>query len=222
MNQHLDTIQGNLRRYGGSGDLKKYAPVGEKKHNGRWIKLCQLKPHYKTLRFVEFDCEAFVFEDLYHKCMCGKKDIINFHWIQRQQRENDPLLIIGSCCIKKFMEKENDTFYHCATCNKFYKSGKYTECKDCRMKREGKVCTFCGDPTNRKTKICNECDTLNDDYERASVFNRKRIMKNIFSFWKNKTTFNVPCRLCNDEIPSWKARKRDGKCWTCYCIRPFE
>lgn len=223
-NPYLERLRDNLRQYGGSPRFEDYAPMGSKELPLRWMRLCELKPHYKELRFIELGCSRFTLNEHRHKCMCGKDEIVRFHWIQRIDREQDPLIVVGSCCIRRFMAKDRNTFYRCATCNKFYKSGKYSECMDCRMRRDGKICTFCGDTTSRKTKICSECQSLNDDYERASNYYRRRLMRKMLDTWKSRTTFEVPCRLCGDTVKVWKARQpvRDNKCWTCFCLRPLE
>ena len=173
---YLERLCGNLATYGGSGDLKKYTPVGEKVSDClRWVSLLKLYPHYEHLPFIELDCENFDFDEPYHTCMCGKRNVINIHWIQRVGQENDPLLVVGSCCVNRFMEKQKGTSFRCATCHKFYKSGKFAECKECRMKRDGKVCTFCGETTDRKAKVCSDCHKLKDDYDRALRFYKRKL-----------------------------------------------
>lgn len=220
-NPYLERLRDNLRRYGGTGDFTKYTYKMDSRNGAYWGLVCKLYPHYLTLPIIEnghgFDADA-----TYHTCLCGKENIIHVKLVQMRSNTHAPLLVVGSCCVEHFMEKTSQTHLECTTCHKPYKSTKYAECKDCRMRRDGKVCTFCGDPTARKTKICSECQSLNNDYERAAAFYRRKVAKRVFETWKEQTRFVVECRMCSTNTKHWKARKQDNKCWTCFCLHPFD
>lgn len=89
------------------------------------------------------------------KCICDHK-ILNLFYIH--SKSDDRTLILGSCCIKKFIPKKNRG-KTCSDCGEPHKNIKVNKCNDCRPKKnKGKICSGCGEPhRNRKVDKCNDC-----------------------------------------------------------------
>ena len=70
-------------------------------------------------------------------CLCGKSNIIDLRYIQLKSDKTTPLLQVGNCCVRKFMERDEDanTRRICPDCRNYCRS-KYGLCGDCRDKRE--------------------------------------------------------------------------------------
>jgi hypothetical protein len=82
-----------------------------------------------------------------NKCLCE-------HIIKKNCyiSNNDLILIVGSCCIKRFIDKGLKRL--CLTCEKPYK-GTYRCCSDCRKTRCWTCCCEC------LKKYCSKCSQKN-------------------------------------------------------------
>lgn len=123
-------------------------------------------------------------------CICGKPNLIHLSWVQRKDEPTSPLILVGSCCVKKFFPKDEKTNTRlvCMRCKKPYKHGKYVECKTCRERHKYKQCELCPkDLSKTNTEdICRQCQWF------------------------------PPCITCHDRIKKWKWDKWGHECWTCH------
>lgn len=106
-------------------------------------------------------------------CVCGHKISKNFYIYNSA---DDIILVLGSCCILKFMPKQY-RLRTCRNCKKPHRNIKINQCNDCRKNKckkcnidisypnkrcedckKGKPCSECGTRhNNRVTDKCNEC-----------------------------------------------------------------
>jgi len=90
---------------------------------------------------------GFDFPDLKDECVCGHAIKENCY-ITNDLLDGE-LLILGNCCIKKFLPKDN-AGRTCEICKKPHKNRKDNRCKQCRIK-------FCQDCTKEKYRNYNKC-----------------------------------------------------------------
>jgi Domain of unknown function (DUF5710) len=87
------------------------------------------------------------------KCVCG-------HRIKRNCFiTNDiDILVIGNCCIKKFMKNSGRT---CNECGAPHKNIKINKCNDCKKEHLKRRCLLCDDKLNNYSEdlYCDECMT---------------------------------------------------------------
>jgi len=81
-------------------------------------------------------------------CVCG-------HTIKdnRYITDGERILILGSCCIKRFMPL--GTARTCEVCNNRHRNRIVNRCNHCRIN----VCDKCGEWCNERYKICYDCYT---------------------------------------------------------------
>ncbi len=79
------------------------------------------------------------------KCVCGH-DIKENCYIT----DGEQTLVLGNCCIKKFIIKNKRT---CEICDKPHKNRKVNRCNECRVG----ICDDCNKPCNEKYKRCYSC-----------------------------------------------------------------
>lgn len=94
------------------------------------------------------------------KCVCGHKIKENCYITNK-----DIILVLGNCCIKKYIDKSGRT---CEKCGKPHQRRKINLCKECDVKpKTGKLCEICGEPHRRRItnrcqdcsdRLCNYCD----------------------------------------------------------------
>lgn len=99
----------------------------------------------RHLNYFKLCCKNEEIPEIVNKCVCG-------HDIQENcYITNDiSILILGNCCIKKFIPKSSRT---CETCNKPHKNRKINKCNDCRRNR----CEICRKECDYKYKRCYGC-----------------------------------------------------------------
>ena len=81
------------------------------------------------------------------ECVCGHK-ITNNCYITY----NDEILILGNCCIKKFLPKDN-AGRTCDECGKSHRNRKINKCNDCKIG----YCLNCHKPCERYYTKCYKC-----------------------------------------------------------------
>ena len=89
-------------------------------------------------------------------CICGISIKRNAYIRNRNKTQ---MLVIGSCCIKRFMP-EGKKGRTCGICETPHRNHKDNMCKECRDKLapKGRTCEMCGKShRNRKVNKCNEC-----------------------------------------------------------------
>jgi hypothetical protein len=80
-----------------------------------------------------------------NECICG-------HFIEENCYITDgkEKLVLGNCCIQKFIPKSSRT---CETCGKPHKNRKVNKCNNCRIG----ICNKCNKPCNYKYPTCYSC-----------------------------------------------------------------
>lgn len=80
-----------------------------------------------------------------NKCICNH-DIKENCYIS----DGNTILILGNCCIKKFIPHNSRT---CEICNQPHRNRKVNRCNNCRKG----ICDDCGKKCNINYKICYNC-----------------------------------------------------------------
>ena len=80
-----------------------------------------------------------------NECVCGHSIKENCY-----VTDGENLLILGNCCIKKFIPKSSRT---CEKCNEPHKNRTVNRCNKCRKG----VCDKCNNTCNEKYKKCYNC-----------------------------------------------------------------
>ena len=80
-----------------------------------------------------------------NECVCG-------HYIDENCyiTDKESLLILGNCCIKRFIPKSSRT---CDACGNPHQNRKVNRCNTCRMG----ICDMCGVLCNPQYKMCYKC-----------------------------------------------------------------
>lgn len=93
------------------------------------------------------------------RCACGHKIVENCYIYNKELNE---LRILGSCCIKKFLNESNRG-RTCKDCGSSHRNRKVNYCNDCRFK----YCENCAKKKNNNYKYCFPCYmNLNDQSNR--------------------------------------------------------
>lgn len=79
------------------------------------------------------------------KCVCGHHIVENC-FITNGER----IIVLGNCCIKKFIPKSTRT---CSICGEPHKNRIVDRCNDCRIG----LCDVCDKPINERYKKCYKC-----------------------------------------------------------------
>jgi hypothetical protein len=89
------------------------------------------------------------FEEPPHEnfCACGHKIKINCYIYNKKL---DKLTVLGSCCIKRFLNKPGRT---CKDCGESHKNRVVNYCDECRFK----YCEGCSKKKNNNYKLCYRC-----------------------------------------------------------------
>lgn len=85
--------------------------------------------------------------DKTHNCICGHPIIENCYIENIHSKE---ILILGNCCINRFVEKKGRT---CKICGASHKRRLIDRCFDCSVG----VCEKCETPCNPYYKRCHQC-----------------------------------------------------------------
>jgi hypothetical protein len=80
-----------------------------------------------------------------NKCVCGH-DIIENCYIT----DGDNILVLGNCCIKRFLKKSGRT---CSLCEKPHRNQIVDRCNECRVG----LCDGCGKECDPSYKKCRKC-----------------------------------------------------------------
>lgn len=123
--------------------LKKYNITYNEILNSEWKYVGgDSKEH---LRYFKLCCKGCKIPEHEDYCICGHA-IKNNCYIKKGEQ----ILILGNCCIKKFVPKSSRT---CETCNNTHKNRTINKCNDCRKG----VCEICGINVKEKYKKCFTC-----------------------------------------------------------------
>lgn len=103
----------------------------------------------RHLNYFKLSCKN---DDLPHKvnkCVCGHSIVENCYITDGEQ-----ILVLGNCCIKKFIPKSSRT---CEKCGEPHKNRVVNRCNNCRKG----VCDECDKECELKYKKCYKCDLHN-------------------------------------------------------------
>ncbi len=91
-------------------------------------------------------------------CVCGHHIVENCYIT-----DNARILVLGNCCIKKFIPKSSRT---CENCGKPHRNRKVNRCNLCRIG----ICETCNKKCNRKYKKCYDCAFLTSSITNMSPY----------------------------------------------------
>lgn len=123
--------------------LMNYGLSFEEITNGNW-KYCGGNEgrHYRYFKMMDICDKLPLCEE---KCVCGHKITENCYITNGEQ-----ILVLGNCCIKRFIPKNTRT---CQECGKPHLNRKYNFCNKCN-----KICLKCGKELNKSGyKYCSNC-----------------------------------------------------------------
>lgn len=85
-------------------------------------------------------------------CICGHK-IINARYLMHKDGINSSIdnLMIGNCCIKQFIDKDN-VGKHCDRCKQKHKNRLDNICNSCRL-----LCVDCDNKKMKNNNLCRSC-----------------------------------------------------------------
>lgn len=101
----------------------------------------------RHLRYFKLSCPDDDLPEPVNECVCGHKISENCYITDGTQ-----ILILGNCCIKKFIPKSSRT---CETCGNPHQNRKINKCNDCRTG----ICLFCYNECHYKYKLCRKCSS---------------------------------------------------------------
>jgi hypothetical protein len=108
------------------------------------------KEHFN---YFKLSCPGEDFPAQVNECVCR-------HYIEENCyiTNGEEILILGNCCIKKFLTKSGRT---CEDCGEPHQNRIIDKCNNCRPKtisKNRKTCEDCSEPhQNRKVNRCNSC-----------------------------------------------------------------
>ena len=82
-------------------------------------------------------------------CVCGH-DIVHNCFIKNE--DNTRMLVLGNCCIKKFMRQSGRT---CEVCGMSHRNSSVNRCNGCRLRPQ---CNSCGCSIARNNRRCYPCN----------------------------------------------------------------
>jgi hypothetical protein len=101
----------------------------------------------RHLNYFRICCPGEDLPERVDYCVCGHKIIENCYITSEN---GDLLLVLGNCCIKKFIPKSSRT---CEKCGDPHKNRTVNRCNDCRYG----ICDICNKICNKKYKKCYHC-----------------------------------------------------------------
>lgn len=125
--------------------LAKYKISFEDIKNGKF-KYCggDKGRHLNYFNMAYKDWEKPEYDDT---CICGHKIIENCYIT-----DGEYIIVLGNCCIKKFVPKSSRT---CEICGKPHKKRIVNRCDDCRKG----ICDICNKKCNKDYTKCYNCGT---------------------------------------------------------------
>jgi hypothetical protein len=123
--------------------LENYGLTYEEIKNSEW-KYCggRTGRHFK---YFELCCKDDDLPEHVNECVCGHHIRENCYITDGEQ-----ILILGNCCIKKFIPKSSRT---CEDCGNPHKNRKVNKCNNCRIG----TCERCGKECDYSYKNCYSC-----------------------------------------------------------------
>jgi len=179
---HKDLIEQDYKYAGGTPD------ENNPRHYNYWNKIKLQKPYLKM-------------PDIITECVCDHKIKNNCFIINK----NDDIIVLGNCCIKKFIPKSGRT---CGKCGESHKNRKFNLCNDCKID----ACNNCGEDKEQDYyKFCNKCYRNQKESDNESDYYLSEEENDTKKEYKLKK-----CIECNVEKPEWHLDCRKGLCLNCY------
>lgn len=100
----------------------------------------------RHLNYFKLSCKDDDLPEKNDRCVCGHKIVENCYITN-----GDDILVLGNCCIKKFVPNSSRT---CDKCNKPHKNRKVNQCNNCRTDLSCIVCKNYAIYQNQKCKYC--------------------------------------------------------------------
>jgi hypothetical protein len=100
----------------------------------------------RHLNYFKLCCKDEPLPEHEKECVCGHAIVENCYITFE-----DDLLILGNCCIKKFIPKSSRT---CRDCGKSHKNSVVDRCNNCRAG----ICDDCEKKCDKKYKKCYKCN----------------------------------------------------------------
>jgi hypothetical protein len=191
-----DLVEQEYKYAGGTLD------VSNPQHFRYWEMILRQKPNLKKPSYQR-------------KCICDHEIINNCYIINKE----DNILVLGNCCIKKFVEKSKRT---CGWCGKEHRNRKYNLCNECKVM----ACKICGD--KKEASYYNHCRKCSEEirkrrFERQENVERKcngdgecfdsnRLIKLFECEYKCELKH---CSECNNSIPELIKNNYKGVCMKC-------
>lgn len=181
-------------------------------HYNQWLNIIAQKPHL-NMPLAE------------QECTCGHK-IKNNCFIMNKY---DNIIVLGNCCIKRFIPKSGRT---CGWCGNPHKNRKFNLCNTCKEN----VCKKCGkDKEEDYYKYCNKCYNNDNEDNISSSSSEEEAYEEVkkcckgkgecfiqinFSntYDKNDCEFNCELKNCIDctiKYPEWLLDCNNGYCKNC-------
>jgi len=198
-----DIIEQDYKYAGGTED------DNNPRHYNYWETIIAQKPHLKMPT---------------RECFCVCDHIIKNNCFIINKYDN--IIVLGNCCIKRFIPKSGRT---CGRCGEPHKNRKINLCNDCKVY----ACNACGkDKEEIYYKLCNKCFYNNDDSdnEENDIEQQYKIdckgkgecfrlisIEN-YTYEKNECNFHCElktCKECNTQQPEWVLDCRKGLCYKC-------
>lgn len=190
-----DLVEQEYKYAGGTAD------ANNPQHFRYWEMILQQRPNLKKPLYQ-------------HKCICDHEIMNNCYIINKY----DNILVLGNCCIKKFIEKSMRT---CGWCGEEHRNRKYNLCNKCKVM----ACKNCGDKKEESYyRYCRKCfmkDRESDESEEkverkcngyGECFDSNRMIKLFECEYKCELKH---CSDCNDSIPEWLKDCHNGFCYNC-------
>ena len=122
-----EDVIGNFRYVGGSC---LHGIPDDKIDGGRCRDMKTKCQHFACNRHINYSKVAYAKDrrkpHLKRYCVCGAPIILNCYVADKS---NERVIVLGSCCIKSFMDKCGRT---CEECGSFHRNRKDNLCNDCR------------------------------------------------------------------------------------------
>lgn len=123
--------------------LQNYSLTYDETKNGNW-KYCGGESG-RHLNYFKISCPNDKLPEHVDECVCEHHISENCYIT-----DGELLLILGNCCIKKFVPKSTRT---CEMCDQPHKNRIVNRCNDCRIG----ICDECDEKCSEKYKKCYKC-----------------------------------------------------------------
>lgn len=107
----------------------------------------------RHLNYFKLCCPGEDFPEYVDYCVCGHKIFENCYIMAEESTnfyQKGDILVLGNCCIKKFVPKSSRT---CSKCGDPHRNRSVNRCNSCRYG----ICDLCDNICNKKYTKCYKC-----------------------------------------------------------------